>query len=113
MVEQLALYEIDRSPQIGLLTCLYVAPLSEGTSLEAFADVVAHLRAPEGCPWDRKQTIKTLRPHLLEEAYEAISAIDAGEMDDLQEELGALLLMVLIYCGMPILTRIWICWRGN
>jgi len=94
--EQVALYEIDRSSHIGLLTCLYVPPLPEGTSLEAFADVVAHLRAPEGCPWDRKQTIKSLRPHLLEEAYEALSAIDAGEMDELQEELGDLLLMVLM-----------------
>lgn len=95
-IERLPLYAIDRSQDIDLLSCLYVPALSEGTSVEAFAEVVAHLRAPDGCPWDRKQTIKTLRPHLLEEVYEAVSAIDDGNIDDLQEELGDLLLMVLM-----------------
>lgn len=94
--ERLALYEIDHSQHIGLLTCLYVPPLQAGTSVEAFAEIVAHLRAPDGCPWDRKQTVRTLRPHLLEEAYEAVSAIDDGDMDELLEELGDLLLMVLM-----------------
>ncbi len=49
---------------------------------------MAVLRSPEGCPWDRKQTPKTLRPFLIEETYEAIDAIDRGDMDELKGELG-------------------------
>jgi tetrapyrrole methylase family protein/MazG family protein len=95
-VEELKLYEIDRSQAIGLMSVLYVPPLGEGSSLESFAGIVAHLRAPDGCPWDRKQTLHSLHSHLLEETYEAIEAIEQGNMPDLQEELGDLLLMVLM-----------------
>jgi tetrapyrrole methylase family protein / MazG family protein len=55
VVESLPLYEIDRSKQIGLLTSLYVPPLVQGTSFESFQEIIAHLRAPDGCPWDREQ----------------------------------------------------------
>jgi tetrapyrrole methylase family protein / MazG family protein len=75
---------------------LYVPPLSEGTSFEAFVEIVAHLRAPNGCPWDREQTHETLRKHLLEESYEAISAIDSGDFADMREEFGDLLLQVVL-----------------
>ncbi|MBZ0307332.1 MAG: MazG family protein, partial [Anaerolineae bacterium] len=54
--ENLALYEIDRSPHIAHLTTLYVPPLPRASSFEYFQDIIAHLRAPEGCPWDREQT---------------------------------------------------------
>src|SRR5512144_75220 len=60
-------------------TCLYVPPRDEGSSFEAFAEVVAHLRAPDGCPWDREQTHATLRQHLLEEAYETLHSMDTGD----------------------------------
>ena len=76
--------------------CLYVPALAEGTSFEAFAEIVAHLRAPNGCPWDREQTHETLRKHLLEESYEAISAIDSGDFADMREEFGDLLLQVVL-----------------
>jgi tetrapyrrole methylase family protein/MazG family protein len=95
-LEELALYEIDRSQNIGALTSLYVPPLGEGTSLEALQDVVAHLRAPEGCPWDRKQTHQSLRRHLLEETYEAIAAIDSGNFVAMREEFGDLLLQIVL-----------------
>lgn len=95
-VEDLALYEIDRSPFIGALTCLYLPPLGPGTSLEAFQEVVAHLRAPNGCPWDRKQTHVSLRPHLLEESYEALEAMDAGNFRGMREEFGDLLLQIML-----------------
>ncbi len=95
-VEDLALYEIDRSPFIGALTSLYVPPLGPGTSLEAFQEVVAHLRAPNGCPWDRKQTHGSLRPHLLEESYEALEAMDAGNFRAMREEFGDLLLQIML-----------------
>jgi len=75
---------------------LYIPALEEGTSFESFVEIVAHLRAPNGCPWDREQTHESLRKHLLEESYEAISAIDSGDFTDMQEEFGDLLLQVVL-----------------
>ncbi|HQV93163.1 MAG TPA: nucleoside triphosphate pyrophosphohydrolase [Anaerolineales bacterium] len=77
-------------------SCLYVPALGEGTSFESFAEIVAHLRAPNGCPWDREQTHESLRKHLLEESYEAISAIDAGDFAHMREEFGDLLLQIVL-----------------
>ena len=57
---------------------------------------MAHLRAPNGCPWDREQTHESLRKHLLEEAYEAISAIDSGDFAHMREEFGDLLLQIVL-----------------
>lgn len=76
--------------------CLYVPALGEGTSFESFAEIVAHLRAPDGCPWDKEQTHETLRKHLLEESYEALSAIDSGDFADMREEFGDLLLQIVL-----------------
>ncbi len=95
-VERLPLHAIDRSEDLSALTALFIPPLPRHCSLEAFQETVAHLRAPEGCPWDREQTHESLRPHLLEEAYEALHAIDAGDMRALQEELGDLLLQIVL-----------------
>jgi tetrapyrrole methylase family protein/MazG family protein len=95
-VEDLPLYEIDRSTHIGLLSALYVPPLGEGTSMEAFQEVVAHLRAPDGCPWDREQTHLTLRTNLMEEAYEALAAMDAEDHAHMAEEYGDLLLQIVL-----------------
>lgn len=97
LVEELKLYEIDRSEHVGLLTSLYVPPLGEGTSFEAFQEIVAHLRAPDGCPWDREQTHESLRTHLLEESYETLEAIDAGDVKGMQEEFGDLLLQIVLH----------------
>jgi tetrapyrrole methylase family protein/MazG family protein len=97
VVEDLALYEIDRSRHIGPLTALYLPPLEPETSFEAFLEVVAHLRAPDGCPWDRQQTHRTLRGDLLEETYEALAAMDADDVDGMREELGDLLLLILLH----------------
>jgi tetrapyrrole methylase family protein/MazG family protein len=76
--------------------CLYVPALGEGTSFESFAEIVAHLRAPDGCPWDKEQTHESLRKHLLEESYEAISAIDSGDFTSMREEFGDMLLQVVL-----------------
>jgi tetrapyrrole methylase family protein / MazG family protein len=100
VVEDLMLYEIDRSEQLGLLTALYVPPLDSNTSLEGFQEIVAHLRAPDGCPWDKEQTIASMAQSLLEETYEALEAIDAQDMDGLREELGDLLLLITMYAQM-------------
>ena len=77
-------------------TCWYIPPLGEGTSFESFAEIIAHLRAPNGCPWDREQTHETLRKHLLEESYETITAIDSGDFNSMREEFGDLLLQVVL-----------------
>jgi len=90
----LPLHELDRQPDLDHLTSLYVPPLDEPSSYETLQDVVAHLRAPDGCPWDREQTHESLREGLLEETYEVLEAIDAGDRDKLCEELGDLLLQV-------------------
>lgn len=96
-VETVSLYQIDRSPHIGLLTALYLPPLPGASSLEAFQEVVARLRAPDGCPWDREQTHLSLRTYLLEEAYEALAALDAEDPQAMREEFGDLLLQILLH----------------
>ncbi len=96
VIEDLKLYEIDRSQYIGLLTALYLPPLAYETGFEAFLEVVAHLRAPEGCPWDREQTHQSLRSGLLEEVYELLAAIDELNEDGMREELGDVLLHILL-----------------
>jgi tetrapyrrole methylase family protein/MazG family protein len=97
LVEELPLYAIDRSPSIGLLTALYLPPLGKHTSFESFQELVAHLRAPEGCPWDREQTHQSLRSHLLEETYEVLAALDADDPLEMREELGDLLLQIVLH----------------
>lgn len=96
VLETIPLYGMDRSEQIGLLTVLYVPPLAVGASFEQFQEIIAHLRAPDGCPWDREQTHQTLRQHLLEEAYEVLAAIDSGDVNQMREEFGDLLLQVVL-----------------
>jgi tetrapyrrole methylase family protein / MazG family protein len=76
--------------------CLYLPSLGDGTSFESFAEIIAHLRAPDGCPWDKKQTHETLRTHLLEESYETLSAVDAGDTESMREEFGDLLLQIVL-----------------
>ena len=66
-------------------------------SLRALNEVVERLRAPGGCPWDREQTHASLRPYLLEETYELLEAIDASDAVTLREELGDVLLQVLMH----------------
>jgi tetrapyrrole methylase family protein/MazG family protein len=78
------------------ITCIYVPALAEGTAFESFHEIVAHLRAPNGCPWDREQTHASLRTHLLEESYEALEAIDSGDFASMREEFGDLLLQIVL-----------------
>ena len=67
------------------------------SSLAELVEVMARLRAPDGCPWDREQTHASLKPYLLEEAYEALEAIDASNDDELCSELGDVLLQVVFH----------------
>ena len=61
-------------------------------TFEAFCRIVAKLRSPEGCPWDRRQTHESLKPYLIEEAYETLQTLEDGDADKLCEELGDVLL---------------------
>ena len=72
-------------------------PYADLASLGAIARIAERLRAPGGCPWDREQTHASLRPHLLEEAYEALEALDRGDLDTLRDELGDLLFQIAIH----------------
>jgi XTP/dITP diphosphohydrolase len=71
-------------------------------ALRALNEVVEQLRAPGGCPWDREQTHRSLRPYLLEETYEVLEAIDRGDSATLREELGDLLLQVLMHSAIAM-----------
>jgi len=71
-----------------------------GDKFEKLAAIMAHLRGPNGCPWDREQTHATLRQHLLEEAHEVLECIDESRFDDLPGELGDLLLQVIFHAQM-------------
>ncbi len=65
--------------------------------LERLIEIVATLRGENGCQWDKEQTHKSLRPNMLEEAYEAVDAIDEGDITNLREELGDVLLQVVLH----------------
>ncbi len=73
---------------------------AEGDRLLDLIRVMARLRGPGGCPWDREQTHQSLARHLLEEAHETLEAIDGGDMERLREELGDLLLQVVFHAEM-------------
>lgn len=94
-ISHVPLYAIDRE-ELSPLCTLFVNPLPQVSSFEGFQETIAMLRSPEGCPWDREQTHETLRMNLLEESYEVLEAIDAGDIDALKEELGDLLLQVVL-----------------
>jgi tetrapyrrole methylase family protein/MazG family protein len=100
-VEALSLHELDRH-EVNHLTSLYVPPLSRPSAFETFQDTIAHLRAPGGCPWDREQTHQSLRRNLLEEAYEVLAALDAEEANALREELGDLLLQIVLHSQIAV-----------
>lgn len=98
-VRSLPLESLDHR-SFGHLDTLYVPPLADLDDLrrmDGLIDIVSRLHAPGGCPWDREQTHLSLRPHLLEEAYETLEAIDRDDPAALTEELGDVLLQVLMH----------------
>ena len=82
------------TPLQSAVPCLMTSPI------ERLRKIVVQLRSPNGCPWDREQTHQSLKPHLVEECYELIDAIDAGNDKELKEELGDLLLQVVLHSQM-------------
>src|SRR5438445_8175388 len=67
-------------------------------AIDDLLKVMARLRSPKGCPWDREQDHRSLRWHAVEEVYELMDAIEAGDDHELEEELGDLLLQVVFHC---------------
>ncbi|HYM15121.1 MAG TPA: MazG family protein [Dehalococcoidia bacterium] len=96
-----ALAALDHADVFDHLTSLYVPPLAlteDVRSFEGLRAVVARLRSPDGgCPWDLEQTHETLKRFLLEEAYEALDALDTADPHRLAEELGDLLMQVVLH----------------
>lgn len=80
----------------GLLY-VYIPPQQLKFDTSLFIELIAHLRSADGCPWDKKQTHQTLRTNLLEETYEVLEAIDQNDNIHLQEELGDLLLQIVLH----------------
>ncbi len=92
------LQELKNSPGLSLhaWSYLYLSP-PQRCSLGDMTAIMAELRSPKGCPWDRQQDHRSLKPYLLEEAYEVLEAIDSGDLPHLCEELGDLLLQVIFH----------------
>ncbi len=76
---------------------IHAAMSETGKKFKELVDIMARLRAPDGCPWDREQSYKDIAAHTLEETHEVLAAIDREDYDGLCEELGDLLLQVLFY----------------
>jgi tetrapyrrole methylase family protein / MazG family protein len=101
-VARVPLYELDRprAGEYGYLTTLYVPPLPADRRRPGFGEfvqVIDRLRAPDGCPWDREQDYRSLKRFVLEEAYELLEAIEDEDPARLCDELGDLMLQVLLY----------------
>ncbi|MEX2459910.1 MAG: nucleoside triphosphate pyrophosphohydrolase [Paenibacillaceae bacterium] len=101
IIETIPLFELDRVQGYGNLSLVWI-PRSEDVSLQnrsfgRLQEIVSILRSPEGCPWDREQTHTSLRKNLIEEACEVLETIDDDDPDAMCEELGDLLLQVMLH----------------
>ena len=85
------------SPAAPLASQLAANPCSH-PSFDQFVATIAALRAPDGCPWDRTQTHQSIAHNMIEEAYEAVDAIEAVDVAHLREELGDVLYQIMIHC---------------
>ena len=102
-VRVVPLHELDHQVDLDHLTVAYVPPLAvheDVRGIDGIQWVVARLLGPQGCPWDREQTHLTLRQYLLEETHEVLEALDANDPEATSEELGDLLLQILMHSEM-------------
>lgn len=101
VIERVPLYELDRNVTVNNLTSVYVPPVKEEQPLlknfSKLREIIAELRGPNGCPWDKEQTHESLKKYMIEETYEVIEAIDEDDIDHLVEELGDVLLQVMLH----------------
>ncbi len=98
-IVEMPLYQLDRYPSFDHLSSVVVRPQRDlmRHQIAGLLDIVADLRAENGCPWDREQDHQSLKPNLLEEAYEVAEALDNEDIFGLEEELGDLLLQVVFH----------------
>jgi len=100
-INWIPLYELDRETEVHNLTSVYVPPVKDEQVLyrefSTFRQIIAELRGPNGCPWDKKQTHASLKKYLIEESYELIEAINNEDIDHMVEELGDVLLQVMLH----------------
>ncbi|KAA9012000.1 bifunctional methyltransferase/pyrophosphohydrolase YabN [Niallia endozanthoxylica] len=100
-IRKVPLVELDRETELSNLTSVYIPPVTDDTILykdfNKLRAIIAELRGPNGCPWDLKQTHESLKKYLIEETYEVIEAIQEGDIDHLVEELGDVLLQILLH----------------
>ncbi|ALC83276.1 MULTISPECIES: bifunctional methyltransferase/pyrophosphohydrolase YabN [Bacillus] len=100
-IRYVPLYELDRVAETSNLTSVYVPPVREEHILHqefsSFRKVIKELRGPGGCPWDKKQTHQSLKPYMIEECYELLEAIDEEDDEHIVEELGDVMLQVLLH----------------
>lgn len=103
-IETVPLYELDRLDHFGNLSLVYVPPAREERiwyrQFSYLKEIVAILRSPEGCPWDREQTHQSIRKNLIEETYEVLETIDDEDPDAMCEELGDLLMQIMLHSQM-------------
>lgn len=101
LIKTIPLYELDQAMELNNLTTIYVPPVK--SHLDAlkdwttFRNIIATLRGPNGCPWDRKQTHESLKKYLIEETHEFLAAVDEKDDFGMVEELGDILLQVFLH----------------
>lgn len=100
-IRKVPVFELDHEMELNNLTSVYVPPVTDETILykrfSKLREIIAELRGPNGCPWDKKQTHVSLKKYLIEEAYELIEAINEDDIDHMIEELGDVLLQVMLH----------------
>lgn len=100
-IKEIKLYDLDRE-EVDHLSSVVIPPVNYKKSLsqmDSFMELIRFLRSDKGCPWDRKQTHESLKPYLLEECYEVFEAIDEDDDYALMEELGDVLLQIILHCS--------------
>ncbi len=102
-VRKLPLYELDHDMTLDNLTSLYVPPIVEQAQaykeFSTLRHIITDLRGPNGCPWDKEQTHLSLKKYLIEEAYELLAAIDQDDIENMIEELGDVLLQIMLHAS--------------
>ncbi|MFF2484452.1 nucleoside triphosphate pyrophosphohydrolase [Paenibacillus sp. NPDC058071] len=103
-ITKVPLYELDRAEGYGNLSLIWVPRSTDDVvlnrSFDRLHEIVAILRSPEGCPWDREQTHQSIRKNFIEELYEALEAIDQDDPDGMREEFGDVILQVMLHSQM-------------
>ena len=103
-IETIPLYELDRRDDFGNMSLVYLRADGDerlkNRKFERLHEIVRILRSPEGCPWDREQTHRSIRKNLIEETCEVLETIDDDDPDAMREELGDLLLQVMLHSQM-------------